>query len=47
MLPIEGLSDQVTAVFDVPETVAVKALACDDDRVTLAGVSEIVGATRA
>jgi hypothetical protein len=47
MLPTAGLSNHVTAVFDVPETVAVKALACDDDRVTLAGVSEIVGAARA
>jgi hypothetical protein len=47
MLPTAGLSDQVTVVFDVPETVAVKALACDDDRVTLGGVSEIVGAATA
>jgi hypothetical protein len=47
MLPIEGLTDQVTAVFDVPETVAVNAWVCEDVRVALLGVSEIVGAARA
>jgi hypothetical protein len=50
MLPIAGLRDQVTAVFDVFATVAVNAWVCDGVRVTLpgdmatltAGVSEIV-----
>ena len=50
MLPTAGLSDQVTAVLDVPATAAVKAWVCDGVRVTLpgdtatltAGVSEIV-----
>jgi len=47
MLPIVGLSDQITVVFDVPVIVAANAWVCDDDRVTLAGVSAIVGAATA
>jgi hypothetical protein len=50
MLPTAGLSDQVTAVLELFDTVAVKAWVCDGVRVTLpgdtatltAGVSEIV-----
>ena len=38
MLPTAGLSDQVTAVFVVLATVAVKAWVCVGVRVTLAGV---------
>ena len=40
MLPVAGLSDQVTAVLDVPETEAVRVWVCDGNRVTLAGASE-------
>ena len=39
MLPTAGFSDQVTAVFEVFETVAVKAWVCDGVRVTLPGVN--------
>jgi hypothetical protein len=50
MLPTAGLSDQVTAVLELFDTVAVKAWVCDGVRVTppgdtatlTAGVSEIV-----
>ena len=38
MLPTAGLKDQVTAVFAVLATVAVKAWVCDGVRVKLAGV---------
>ena len=40
MLPTAGLSDQVTAVLELFDTVAVKAWVCDWPRVTVAGVSE-------
>ena len=40
MLPTAGLSDQVTAAFELLATVAVKAWVCEGVRVTLAGVSE-------
>jgi hypothetical protein len=39
MLPTAGLSDQVTAVFDVPVTAAVKVCVCEGVRVTLPGVN--------
>ena len=39
MLPTAGFSDQVTAVFEVPATVAVNACVCDGVRVTLPGVN--------
>jgi hypothetical protein len=39
MLPTAGLSDQVTAVFDVPATLAVNIWVCDGVRVTLPGVN--------
>ena len=39
MLPIAGLSDQVTAVFEVFATVAVNACVCDGVRVTVPGVN--------
>jgi hypothetical protein len=50
MLPTAGLSDQVTAVLELFDTVAVKAWVCEGVRVMLpgvnatltAGVSEIV-----
>ena len=42
MLPTAGLSNQVTAVFDVLETVAVNAWVCDGVRVTLPGVSPML-----
>jgi hypothetical protein len=42
MLPTAGLSDQVTAVFDVPATAAVNAWVCDGVRVTLPGVSPML-----
>jgi hypothetical protein len=47
MLPTTGLSDHVTPVFDVPETAALNACDCEAARVTLAGVSAIVGAATA
>jgi hypothetical protein len=37
MLPTAGLSDQVTAVFELFDTAAVKACVCDGVRVTLPG----------
>ena len=39
MLPIAGLSDQVTAVFEVPATLAVNIWVCEGVRVTLPGVN--------
>jgi hypothetical protein len=39
MLPTARLSDQVTAVFDVPVTAAVNACVCAGARVTLPGVN--------
>jgi hypothetical protein len=39
MLPTAGLSNHVTAVFDVLETVAVNAWVCEGVRVTLPGVN--------
>ena len=39
MLPTAGLSDQVTAVLELFDTVAVKAWVCDGVRVTLPGVN--------
>src|ERR1039458_9742483 len=39
MLPITGLRDQVTAVFDVPVTAAVNAWVCEGVRVTVPGVN--------
>jgi hypothetical protein len=39
MVPTTGFSDQVTAVFDVFTTFAVKAWVCDGVRVTLPGVN--------
>ena len=39
MLPTAGLSDQVTAVFEVFATVAVNACVCDGVRMTLPGVN--------
>ena len=39
MLPTAGLRDQVTAVFELFDTVAVKAWVCDGVRVTLPGVN--------
>jgi len=39
ILPTAGLSDQVTAVFDVPVTAAVKVCVCEGVRVTLPGVN--------
>jgi hypothetical protein len=39
MLPTAGLSDQVTAVFELPLTVAVNAWVCEGASVTLPGVS--------
>ena len=40
MLPTAGLSDQVTAVLELFDTVAAKAWVCDWPRVTVPGVSE-------
>jgi hypothetical protein len=37
MLPTAGLSDQVTAVLELFDTVAVKAWVCEVVRVTLPG----------
>ena len=42
MLPTAGLSDQVTAVFEVLPTVAVNACVCDGVRVALTGVSAML-----
>jgi hypothetical protein len=39
MLPTTGLSDQVTAVLELFDTLAVKAWVCDGVRVTLPGVN--------
>jgi hypothetical protein len=39
MLPTAGLRVQVTAVFELPATVAVNAWVCEDVRVTLPGVN--------
>ena len=39
MLPITGLRDQVTAVFDVPVTAAVNVWVCEGVSVTLPGVN--------
>jgi hypothetical protein len=39
MLPIAGLRDQVTAVFEVPATLAVNVWVCAGARVTLPGVN--------
>ena len=39
MLPTAGLSDQVTAVFELFVTAAVKAWVCAGARVTLPGVN--------
>jgi hypothetical protein len=39
MLPTDGLSDQVTAVFDVPATAAVNVCVCEGVRVTLPGAN--------
>ena len=39
MLPIAGLRDQVTAVFDVLETVAVNIWVCEGVSVTVPGVN--------
>src|ERR1700680_5023235 len=45
MLPIAGLSDQVTAVFLAPVTEAVKCWVCAANRVTLAGATDTATAT--
>ena len=53
MLPTAGLSDQVTAVFELFATAAVKAWVCDGVRVTVpgdtatltGGVSDMVAVT--
>jgi hypothetical protein len=39
MLPTAGLSDQVTAVLELFDTVAAKAWVCDWPRVTVPGVN--------
>jgi hypothetical protein len=39
MLPTAGLSDQVTAVFDVPATLAVNIWVCEGVSVTVPGVN--------
>ena len=39
MLPTAGLSDQVTAVFELFATLAVNACLCDDVSVTLPGAT--------
>ena len=39
MLPTAGFSDQVTAVFEVPATLAVNVWVCAGARVTLPGVN--------
>jgi hypothetical protein len=39
ILPTAGFSDQVTAVFDVPATLAVNIWVCDGVRVTLPGIN--------
>jgi hypothetical protein len=39
MLPTAGLSNQVTAVFDVPVTLAVNIWVCEGVRLTLPGVN--------
>jgi hypothetical protein len=44
MVPTLGLSDQVTAVFDVPATVAVNCCVLPAFKVTVAGATEIIAA---
>ena len=39
MLPTAGFRDQVTAVFEVPATLAVNVWVCEGARVTLPGVN--------
>ena len=40
--PIGGLSDQITAVFSDPVTVAVNCAVCETDRVTAPGAADTV-----
>jgi hypothetical protein len=42
MLPTFGLNDQLTAVFEVLETVALNCCCCSNVRVTLAGLTVTV-----
>jgi hypothetical protein len=39
MVPAAGVSDHVTAAFDVPATAAVNVCVCEGVRVTLPGIN--------
>ena len=41
-VPTDGLSDQVTALFAMPDTVAMKLCVCDTARETFDGDNEMV-----